>query len=62
MFIWSYHPKQNFNCHKPIKVFKKLEIPKVFNLDELCICQSSKRFNNFFDNITLDGNNEEEDK
>ena len=62
MFIWSYHPNIFKYCYKPIKVFKEFEIHKILNLDELCICQSSKRFNKFFDNITLDGNNEEEGK
>lgn len=34
----------------------------MLNLDELCICQSPKRFNKFLDNETLDENNKEEGK
>ena len=62
MFAWSYHPNISKYCYKPSMVFKEFEIPEESNLEDMCICRSSKRFYKFLDKETLDEHNEENDK
>ena len=57
MFAWSYHPNISTYCYKPSMVFKEFEIPDDMNLEDMCICHTSKRFNKFLDKDTMEENN-----
>ena len=57
MFAWSYHPNMSTYCYRPGMVFKDFEIQDGLNIEDMCICHTSKRFNKFLDIDTMGEDN-----